>query len=173
MSYTVRESITVDPITAERMDVMGSIHRYNFGWVKTHRIVGAGAGEGQLIETSVTGISGMAQTFVETVYQEILPPSLETPDVAANTVMSQPVKVGSYFKYGMKMRTMIRAKAVGTSEIIVMGSQGFSIDEEKEYADAVGAGGGTPGNNNGPEAAEGGITISVANGVLTKTTIKG
>ena len=170
---TIRESITLDPITTERLDTMGNIHRYNFGWVKTHKIVGDGSPVGQVVDSSTTGISGMAMAFSENTAQEILPPALETPDVAPTTQMASSIVMGSFFKVGIKMRSMVRARAIGTSEILIMGQQAYAINETKEYADAIGNPAAPASPASGVEAAEGGVTITIANGVNTKTLIKG
>ena len=173
MSVNIRESVTVDPISTERLDIAGNIHRYNFGWVKTTRIVGGLIGDGEIVETSNTSIAGVTHQFLENVTQEILPPSLETPDVTANTIMVAPKTVASFQKVGIKKRAMVRARAVGNSELIIIGSQQFGIAEEKEYAQAVGSPSSAAVPDPAVAAGEGGMTISVANGVLTKTRIKG
>lgn len=170
---TIRESITLDPISTERLDTMGNIHRYNFGWVKTQKIVGDGDPSGEVVDSSVTGISGMSTIFSETTAQEILPPSLETPDVSPNTSMYSSIKINSFFKYGIKMRAMVRARAVGMSELVIVGMQPYAINETKEYADAIGVESGYEPPEPENEAAEGGMTITIANGVNTKTLIKG
>ena len=169
----IRESITLDPISAERLDTMGNIHRYNFGWVKTQKIVGGGDPSGEVVDTSTTGISGMSKVFAETTAQEILPPSLETPNISPNTEMAASIRISSFFKHGIKMRSMVRARAIGMSEIIIMGSQAYSINETKEYADALGRDSIYEPPSPGREAAEGGMTITIANGVSTETLIKG
>jgi hypothetical protein len=172
---TIRESITLDPISSDRMDTAGKIHRYNFGWIKTHKIVGGPQPGGVLVESAKTGISGMEQVYDEYTAQSILPASLEVPTVSSNTEMASPrVSLNTFFRRGTKYRTLVRSKAIGVSTIITLGSQNFAIEEKKVYADAVGSGGGdAPPDDPTPQAADGGITITVANGVETTTTIKG
>ena len=180
MSSTIRESITLDPISSERIDTTGAIHRYNFGWVKTQKIVADGFGDGTddgsgnatVVDQCTTGLSGVGKAFKETTTQEILPPKLETPDVDPDTTMSDGIKMGTFFKFGIKMRTLVRTRAIGKPEVIVMGQQGYSIYESKNYADAIGSNSSKTFKDT-IEAAEGGITITVANGVKTTTKIKG
>jgi len=174
MSLIIRESINVDPITTERLDTMGNIHRYNFGWLKTHTIVGdSPEPDGVTLNSAQTGISGMERTFTEVTAQSILPPSLETPEVTASTSMNDGISVGSFYKSGVKFRAMIRSRAIGTSEIIVMGQQTYGIQERKHYADAMGRTDDSSMPNPETETAEGGVTISIANGIKTTTEIKG
>ncbi len=171
MSVIIRESVSLDPISSERMDTTGAIHRYNFGWIKLHRVVGGAPGGGEIIESSITGISGVNTMFEETASQELLPPSLETPDVQGAVVVSG-VGVTSFYKNGIKKRTMVRSRAIGSSEILLLGQSSFSIVEDKIYADAFGPGLQlTPGSD--VQAAEGGVTITAANGIVTQTKIKG
>lgn len=170
---TIRESVTVEPITSEELDIAGNIHRYNFGWMVTRSIVGGGGGggDGIVVEHTTTGISGIGSPFQEIVTQQILPPSLTTPMVGAETEMSSGIVVGSYYKTGTKRRMYTKAKVFGTSELIVMGENQFSVIENKVYADA--AGGGNQIDPSGGGGADGGVTISVANGVQTITHIRG
>jgi hypothetical protein len=172
MGAIIRESVTVDPISSERIDTTGAIHRYNFGWVKIHRMVGGTPPAGTVVESSVTGISGMDNIFSEVTTQEIFPPSLETPD--AYTVSDpEGVKVTSFFKNGIKKRTMIRTRPIGVSEILVLGQAEFSIVENKVYAGSFGPGAIMAPAGSGVQAAEGGVTITAANGIVTETKIKG
>lgn len=169
----IRESITVDPISAERLDTQGNVHRYNFGWIKTIRQVGGSTPSGTLVEQSETALAGVHIIYEEFTTQSVLPPSLETPDVASSVAMTESRKVGSFQKVGQKYRAMVRARAIGSAEILVLGMQQFSVQETKEYANAIG----NPSEASLPapdvSAAEGGLTITSANGIQTVTTIKG
>ena len=167
----LRESVVVDPISAEELDIAGYIHRYNFGWMVTRTIVGGGASGGTLIESSSTGVAGTAGSFEESVTQQILPPSIDLPAVGISTGMSGGALVGTYYKIGTKARTYTKSRVFGTSELVVMGVSGFAITENKLYADA--AGGGSSVSAGGGAFADGGAQYTAANGVLTMTDIKG
>ena len=176
---TIRETAMIDPISSEELDIDGNIHRYNFGWMVTRTIVGLeddASPSGTITESTTTGISGNTNTFHEVVTQEILPPSLDLPEgVATTTEMQASITVGTYYRYGTKKRVYTKAKVFGTSEIVVMGESPFSISEEKEYADAIGPGSPAPAHGGGGEVvhADGGAQYTIANGVKTKTDIKG
>jgi len=172
MSDIVRESVVVTPISSERMDVTGAVHRYNFGWIKIHRVVGGDPGDGEVIESTSTGISGMSRVFDENVTEEILPPSLETPDVTGS-VSATGISVSTFYKIGIKKRAIVRTRAAAPAELIILGALPFSIMEDKLYADAIGNGSEAPTPEGGPESADGGVTITAANGVITTTKIKG
>ena len=88
--------------------------------------------------------------------------------------MHEGVKFNTFYRFGIKYRTMVRTRAVGKSKILQLGKQPYSVVEKKEYADAMGS---SKDDLSLPaiayQAAEGGINISIANGVKTVTTIKG
>lgn len=174
----VRETIMVDPISSEELDIEGNIHRYNFGWMVTRTMVSLKSEieiPGTVTEETTTGISGSEQVFYEKVSQEILPPSLDLPtDIETSTEMESSISVGTYFRYGRKKRVYTKALVFGTSELIAMGESPFSMSEQKEYADAMGPGSPTPEHKGGETMhADGGAQYTVANGVKTMTDIKG
>ena len=121
----IRESITLDPISSERMDVMGNIHRYNFGWVKTSKIVGGPDTKTKpgvmVVDQSTTGISGDKNVFDDKTTQEVLSPSLDTPEVKHSTVMDKGITLHTFYRFGIKHRTMVRTRAVGKSKILQLG----------------------------------------------------
>ena len=167
-----RENISLTPISTERIDTTGAIHRYNFGWVKTHKIIGEEIPQGVIIDQSTTGLSGVDRVFSESTTQEILPPGFETPDVETKAEMQPGVETGTFFKFGIKKLSFIRTRAIGESEVKILGQQGYKINETKYYADAVGEGELTSFGDD-IEAVDNGITITAANGTKTTTTIKG
>ena len=167
-----RENISLTPIYTERIDTTGAIHRYNFGWVKTHKIIGDMPPDGTIIDQSITGLSGVARLFKEITAQEILPPSLDTPQVETKTKMEGDFETGTFFKFGTKQNSMIRTRAIGKSEVIIFGQQGYKINEKKHYANAIGQGT-VESFGDDIEAVDNGITITAANGTKTTTTIKG
>ena len=183
----IREFITVDPISAERMDLAGSIHRYNFGWIKTVRSVTVAGKEkpqepGEpddpgddkklTTETSDTQISGFSKKLSETVVQEVLPPSLTVPEVIPSTTMHDGYELTTYARKGTKKRLITRVRPFGTSKLIPLGDFPFAVIEDKEYADAI-SGAETPVVAPDSSIADGGVTVSIANGIKTYTTIKG
>jgi len=170
----IRKNQTVTPLTTERLDVIGCIHRYNFGWLNTVSTVGdgggGGGGGGTVVETATVGLAGMNGSFSEVTTQEILPPSFNTPGVGAPGG-----GVSSFCKTGSKTRAVIRTRGYGGTTMVVLGTVPYSQTENKIYAGAKGAGGGGGGGcgGGGGGGADGGITVVSANGVTTVTTIKG
>ena len=175
MSKMVREMINLDPLAGERMDNSGAVHRYNFGWVKTHRLVGLDmeSQDGVKVEDTITSVSGYSVALDEQVWQDILPPSLELPEVEASTGMSDGYELATYTRIGEKTRVYTKVKPFGGSEIVEMGKIPFSVVENKEYADAI-KGDGNP-LDVSPEvaAADSGTTIVIADGVKTETKVRG
>jgi hypothetical protein len=172
----IREFITVDPISSERMDNSGAIHRYNFGWIKTQRLIAIDPqeGEGVAVEKSLTAVSGYDSPLNEVVYQEVLPPSLQVPqEIKTRTHMENSIRVPTYSRIGVKTRLLTRVMPMGGTELVETGKVAFSVVENKEYADAIG--------ESAPElkiieevaAGDSAMTISVANGIKTSTKIKG
>lgn len=171
-----REQITLDPISSERMDCAGNIHRYNFGWLETKTIVGEKAlppsgANTALIETSTTRIAGQSISFEESVVQIMHPASLKKPKISSNISMTNSIDITTYTKVGTKYRTMIRSRASGKSELIGLGSNDFALIETKSYAGAIGTGAVV--NPAVEEYSDSGASIVVANGVKTETQLKG
>ena len=174
----VRETVMIDPISSEELDINGNIHRYNFGWMVTRTAVSLSADmslPGVITEETTTGISGNNKVFHEKVSQEIYPPSLDLPsDVSVMTGMDSSITVGTYYRFGRKKRLYTKSRVFGTSEIVPMGESPFSVSEQKEYANAIGPGSPAPSHSGGETShADGGAQYTVANGVKTMTDIKG
>ena len=178
----VRETATVDPMSSEELDIEGNIHRYNFGWMVTRTIVSLDDGtsiEGDIVEETITGISGNDKIFYEKVSQEILPPGINTPTgVELNTDMEDSASFETYFRFGRKKRVYTKAQIFGTSKIVTMGESQFSINESKEYANVIATSEtpsvpSAPANDENVTHADGGARYTIANGVKTMTDIKG
>ena len=170
----IRESVTIDPISTEELDIEGNIHRYNFGWMVTRTIVGGSNEGGIVVESSSTGIAGNASVFEESVTQTILPPSITLPEgVGTVTSMDGGVELGTYYKFGTKKRTYTKSRVFGTSELVVMGESAYSITENKIYANSSGGGVTISPGAGGGAHADGGAQYVAANGVMTITDIKG
>jgi len=148
--------------------------------------------DGEIVSSTTTGISGVDTVFKERESQSILPPSLETPDTEQMAEIQNGLTFDTFYRKGTKKRSTIRTKAIGNSDILVLGEQQFSIEEKKTYADSVGnenddSSTSTDSDNNTDDnsdsnsasdstdiqAAEGNYTITIANGVATKTKTKG
>ena len=171
----IREVANLTPISSERVDTNGNIHRYNFGWNLQRTLVHTGEEKisGTVVDKSTVLIQGYDQEMIEESSIELLPPSLQTPDVKISTTQESAVKVGSYYKEGVKKRVYTRIAVSGKNKIIEYATTPYSLTESKEYADAIGKGDGFSPPTPEREAAEGGAIISAANGVITKTIIKG
>jgi len=169
----IRENITVTPVTTERIDTVGAIHRYIFGWTVQHTITSFDSTmpDGIIVDSSSVLVQGYDRQMNEVTGISILPPSLEVPDVSANTGISG-VKVVSFVKEGEKARVYTRIRVSGDNELIEYGLSPYSVYETKSYADAMGDGQSDGGGAEG-EGAEGGIIVTAANGVLTETKMKG
>ncbi len=169
----------VDPISSEELDIAGNIHRYNFGWMVTRTIVtigGSASLPGLRTESTTTAISGNNKLFSETVTQQILPPSLDLPGGAGVTTgVERSMSIGTYYRIGRKKRTYTKARVFGTSQIVALGETPFAVLESKEYANAMSSGGapGVPGFGDSTGHVDGGAQYTIANGVKTKTDIKG
>jgi len=169
----IRENITVTPITSERVDTTGAIHRYVFGWTVQHTITSfdGTAPDGTLVDSSAVMVQGYERPMSEMTSIKILPPTLEVPDVEANTDING-VEVASFVKEGEKTRVYTRVRVNGNNEVVEYAAAPYGVYETKEFADAMGNDW-TFGERDPTSAAEGGVIVTAANGVLTKTKMKG
>lgn len=174
----IRRNKTITPISAERIDVAGNIHRYNFGWLSTDTTVGGGTsqgggGGGVVVESATVKVTGTDVEYNEKTVQEVLPPSFSAPSPDASM---GGLTLNTFCKTGTKVRSIVRARAAGESTIVALGSTAYSLKESKTYAGAKGGGGeqsSCEGEGGGAEYADGGSTVIFANGVQTVTEIKG
>lgn len=170
----IRESLDITPIITERVDMELQIHRYNFGWVQRHTVVGDGPVTGEITEASSTMMTGVGRAFAEMTGQTLLPPSLEVPEATGFTGTIG-IEIGTYSKIGSRGRVSIRTHILGEPSMNVMGFVDFSVIENKTYNSMVGSPNAIPVDPPAPPIPNGGggIRLDAAGGVQTKTIITG
>jgi len=181
----IRETVNVDPISAERMDMSFEIHRLNFGWIESRITVVDERGgfvpqeNGVITGMSSTQLSGMTKFFVEHSEAISHAPSFIPPDVDVVNMIDN-VKVNSFHRSGSKVRTRTISHPTSSPVVKAIVAVKYEMNETKDYADAIGRSSSeeellveSEDSVITPKPPYTGYSVTTTSGVQTQTTTRG